>query len=332
MIALLAIFIILFISNRSRYINIYFLGFILISLVFSLIDRTFFARTIDSEYDYISLSIFIFAVIPLVLLTLSIIAFFSSKILLEKEGRRLRNLMISAIGFASLIILLLSVYHYVQDNKTTLSEFIYLYIVAFFVYFLWLFSSTAIYALIYNAAPITYTPKYILILGSGLIGDRVPPLLASRLDKAIQQYKKYNEEPLLITSGGQGQDELLAEGLAMKKYIVDKYGIATEKIIAEDQSTTTYENMLFSKRIIDLHSKNAKGIFVTNNFHVLRASLYARKVGLIATGRGSNTALYYVPNAFMREFVGLLEMTKWLHISLITLFTIGWFIIITGYL
>ena len=76
----------------------------------------------------------------------------------------------------------------------------------------------------------------------------------------------------------------------------------------------------------------AKGIFVTNNFHVLRASLYARKVGLIATGRGSNTALYYVPNAFMREFVGLLEMTKWLHISLLTLFTIGWFIVMTGYL
>lgn len=118
----------------------------------------------------------------------------------------------------------------------------------------------------------------------------------------------------------------------MKKYIIDTYGIAPDKIIAEDKSTTTYENMLFSKRIIDDHIEKARGIFVSNNFHVYRASIYAQKVGLKAIGVGSKTALYYMPNAFMREFIGLLEMTKWLHIALIGLFTTGWVILTLAYI
>ena len=183
--------------------------------------------------------------------------------------------------------------------------------------------------------PITYKPNYIIVLGSGLIGDRVPPLLASRLEKAVQQYKNYKsygEKPLLITSGGQGRDELVSEAAAMKNYIVKKHGINPENIIAEDQSTTTYENMLFSKRIIDEKLTNAKGIFVTNNFHVFRASIYASKVGLKATGVGSKTAFYYLPNAFVREYIGILEITKWLHMVLVGGFTIIWAIFMMTYI
>ena len=307
---LLAIFIVLFLTKRSRFFNIYWLGIILITVAITILNHTFFAPQFDSKLYNISLSIFVLAFLPLVLLSLSVVTFFNSKILMEKEGRRVRNLLISLIGVASLVILLFSVYQYINNDHSRLMEFFYYYIVALFIYFLGLFTASAVYTWIYLLIPFSYKPDYIIVLGSGLIGDRVPPLLASRLDKAVQQYRKFGEQALLITSGGQGKDELVSEAAAMKKYIMEKHGIAPEKIMAEDQSTTTYENMLFSKRMIDAHVKNAKGLFVTNNFHVYRASMYADKVGLKANGIGSKTALYYIPNAFMREFIGLLEMAR----------------------
>lgn len=329
---LFAVFIILFLTNRSRYINIYWLGLILVYFVFTFLTRIFFAPNADSELYYFTMSLFIFAFIPFLLLTLSVLTFFNSKILMEKEGKRIRNLFISLLGVATLVLLLISVYFYMTSVKTMVAELIFYYIIALFVYLLWLFTSTAMYAVVYNATPILYQPDYIIVLGSGLIGDRVPPLLESRLDEAVQQFKKYGEEALFITSGGQGNDELVSEAAAMKKYIIEKYGILPNKIIAEDKSTTTYENMLFSKKIIDGKFKQAKGIFVTNNFHVLRASLYASKVGLKATGIASQTAFYYTPNAFVREFVALLEMKKWLHLLLVGLFTIAWIINLFAYI
>ncbi|MEK4699926.1 YdcF family protein [Solibacillus sp. FSL R7-0668] len=332
MVFLVAVFTILFLTKRSRFFNIYWLAFILLALILSFLDLTFFAPQEDSKLYSFSLSIFIFAFLPLVLLTLSVVTFFNSKILMEKEGRRVRNLFISLIGIASLVILLFSVYQYMNNFHSSALEFFYYYIVALFIYFLGLFTASAIYTCVYLATPFLFEPQYIIVLGSGLIGDRVPPLLASRLDKAVQQYRKYGERALFITSGGQGSDELLSEAVAMKKYIIDKYDIAPEKIIVEDQSTTTYENMLFSKKMIDAHVKNAKGIFVTNNFHVYRASIYAEKVGLKAVGVGSKTAMYYLPNAFMREFIGLLEITKWYHVIILGLSTIIWAIVMNGYL
>ncbi|UZM99151.1 YdcF family protein [Lysinibacillus sp. MHQ-1] len=72
----------------------------------------------------------------------------------------------------------------------------------------------------YHFTPIRYEPNYIIALGSGLIGDRVPPLLASRLNEAVKQYKKYGERPFIIVSGGQGTDENVSEAKAMKKIFI----------------------------------------------------------------------------------------------------------------
>lgn len=81
---------------------------------------------------------------------------------------------------------------------------------------------------------------------------------------------------------------------------------------------------IFSKQIMDHHShgENYRSIFVTNNFHVFRASIYARKAALDAEGIGSKTAFYYVPNAFTREFIGLLAMYKWTHVTVFLIITL----------
>ena len=67
--------------------------------------------------------------------------------------------------------------------------------------------------------------------------------------------------------------------------------------------------------------ENYRSIFVTNNFHVFRASIYARKAALDAEGLAQN-CFYYVPNAFTREFIGLLAMYKWTHVTVFLIITL----------
>lgn len=104
----------------------------------------------------------------------------------------------------------------------------------------------------------------------------------------IEIYKRQLEKgshPKIIVSGGQGSDELVSEAFAMKKYILSQ-NIPEEDIIMEDKSTTTYENLKFSKVIMDNTKEKYSCIFVTNNYHVFRASIFARKTGLKAHGSG----------------------------------------------
>ncbi|GMS49843.1 hypothetical protein NUITMVRE34_31250 [Enterococcus gallinarum] len=98
--------------------------------------------------------------------------------------------------------------------------------------------------------------------------------------------------------------------------------IPEDKIILEDQSRTTLENMKFSKEKIVADWKGERTpsvIFTTNNYHVLRGALYAGKVGLKAEGVGAPTALYFLPTALIREYIALLIHYKWLTGGLILL-------------
>lgn len=325
-------FIVLFFSRRSRYLNVYFLGLFLLGLLNIALNKTFFSPQNSIEaYDF-QVAIFYFAVVPVVLLTLSILTLFNSKVLIEREGFRFRNLFVSVIGISLLGILLATAYMYIFNQTAIEIHFAYYYFLGLSFYFLWLYTANAIYASLCAVIPTFRKPDYIIVLGAALHGDKVSPVLANRLDKAVQQYNRWGRKPLLITSGGQGKDELIAEAVAMKQYMMDKHNIAGDKIVTESKSTTTYENMLFSKNIIDKKLGNSRGIFVTNNFHVFRASMYATRVGLKAVGVAAKTAFYYVPNAFTREFIGILEITKWIHIAIIGLYSGVFFVLALPYL
>ncbi len=151
---------------------------------------------------------------------------------------------------------------------------------------------------------------YLIILGCGLRRDGTPtPLLRGRLDRALAFYKKQKEETgkelTFVTSGGQGPDEAVSESAAMKRYLTEN-GIPEERIIEEDRSTDTLENMRFSKEKIKETGSGGKVAFSTTNYHVFRAGLCARRVKMRAVGMGAGTKWYFWPNAAVREFVGLL--------------------------
>ena len=162
---------------------------------------------------------------------------------------------------------------------------------------------------------------YLIVHGSGLNHGQVSPLLARRVDRAIRFYnaqKKLTTPPKLIMSGGRGRDESRPESEAMREYAV-KNGIPKSHILLESRSTTTLQNMKFSKQIMDQRGagKPYRAIYVTSNYHLLRTGIYARKAGLKINGIGSRTAFYYAPVALLREYIAYIAMHRKKHLIFI---------------
>lgn len=159
--------------------------------------------------------------------------------------------------------------------------------------------------------------NYIIVLGAGLLGDKVPPLLASRIDRGIALLSR-NPGAALIMSGGQGPGEDLPEGRAMARYAIDK-GVDPARILVDDRSANTEENLRFSMDIIAAHSQNSRPriALVTTAYHVFRALILAKKLGVRCVGYGAKTRWYFTLNAILREFAGYLSLTRRRHLLVV---------------
>ena len=170
---------------------------------------------------------------------------------------------------------------------------------------------------------------YIIVLGCAIRKDGTPtPLLRGRLDRALNfarlQEAETGKAPIFVLSGGQGADECVSEAECMRRYLAEQ-GVPKERMLLEDKSTDTAENMAFSKKLIlerarpgkeapqaywpSLDAPEARIAFATTNYHVFRSGLKARRVKMRAQGMGCKSKWYFWPNAAVREFVGLLTST-----------------------
>ncbi|WP_131104101.1 ElyC/SanA/YdcF family protein [Ornithinimicrobium sufpigmenti] len=157
----------------------------------------------------------------------------------------------------------------------------------------------------------------VVVLGSRVFDDRVPPLLAARVDRGIEVlHEQLARDPgaptVLVCSGGQGPDETMPEGTAMARYAVE-HGAPAERVLAETASRTTEENLVLSRQLLHDKGLGEVVVVVTNDFHAFRAGIIAREVGVVADVVGAPTARYYFPAAVLREFVGVLARTSRLH-------------------
>lgn len=252
------------------------------------------------------------------LFALMIGMFLNAKILMRKEGRRFSNCLTLLLGIGLLIFILFSIIdptRFLSPNLQPMFTGVSFIILYFFIHL----SNFLTAYFLYQFNRPKYNQDFIIVLGSGLINDKVPPLLASRINKAIDFYRKQaaiSSPPTIIFSGGQGPDENLPEAEAMQMYAVEK-GIPIEHTIQENRSVNTYQNMLFSKQIMDSLKDKYRSIFTTNNFHLFRAGLYARQAGLKSQGIGSKTAFYYWPNAMIREYIAIVVMGRQRHTKVV---------------
>lgn len=284
-----------------------------------------------NNYFLITLAIIallaIFIALALGLYALIIFLYWNAVVVMRKEGRSLGNLLtlLLAIGLTLLLI-----YNFFFQSLLPTWLSLPLTIAPFILtYFAFVFYNFLTVSTLYQFNQPKYTQDYIVVLGSGLInGEIVPPLLQARINKAIQFYKAQNRAtlnpPKIVMSGGQGPDELLPESVAMKMYALTQ-GIPDDDILVEAHSKNTLENMRFSKEtmIEDFGNANFQAIFTTNNYHLFRAGLFARMASLKADGIGAKTAFYFLPNAFIREFIAIVLMYKRRHIIVCGLAAIG---------
>ena len=164
-----------------------------------------------------------------------------------------------------------------------------------------------------------FNKDFILILGCQITKDGgLTKLLQSRTDRAIEfarlQKEKTGRDITFVPSGGKGDDEVIAEAEAIRDYLVSN-GIPEERILVENKSVNTYQNIRYSEALIKERCSSPEIAFSTTNYHVFRAGCIADELGIRIEGIGARTKSYFWINAFIREFIAALHYEKRNHIK-----------------
>lgn len=148
-----------------------------------------------------------------------------------------------------------------------------------------------------------------VILGAKVNGEEVSKTLKLRLDKAIEYYNKDNSINIIV-SGGQGTDENITEALAMKRYL-EVNGVDSNNIIEENKATTTLENIIYSKEILDDMDIKGKVLIVTSDYHLFRGRFIASILGIRNEGLCSMSSLsgrlYYMIREYPTSVIDLVR-------------------------
>jgi uncharacterized SAM-binding protein YcdF (DUF218 family) len=241
--------------------------------------------------------------------------------LLRREGMALSRVVGIALGVVLLGYVCLAGYVVATADSRLMIWVLLLALPAGYLGFA--FTAFLLYGTIYPAWMARHGGPVaaVVVLGSGLISGRVPPLLASRLRRGRQLYDRFASAGLpvrLVTSGGQGRDEPVAEAVAMADLLVTE-GLPRDALLVEDGSRTTAENLANTARLLADAGITGPIAVVTSNFHAFRAALLMRRQGLAGYAIGAPTALYYWPSAVIREFIAVLRDHFWLNLVLLGL-------------
>ncbi|MFI9318248.1 YdcF family protein [Kitasatospora aureofaciens] len=227
--------------------------------------------------------------------------------MVRAEGGRPANLLSPLAGLGVLAVLALAVVAARTDHGPLRAAATAALLVAGYLGFLFL--CFVGYAALYQRVTERHPVDFVVVLGAGLAdGSTVPPLLASRLQKALTLYRRQAAQgrpPTLVVSGGKGSDERVPEAEAMADYLVTR-GVPGAHILQERASTNTGENVAFSRELMERIRPGYRCAIVTNDFHSLRAGILARRAGVPGEAHGAPTAAYYRPSATLREFVAVL--------------------------
>ncbi|MDX8368058.1 YdcF family protein [Cytobacillus sp. IB215665] len=204
------------------------------------------------------------------------------------------------------IILLLSSFYYKQvlfyiSKRKKLSFLLYLFLGLFIL------MGLTFEILMYKAQndSIPEDIDYIMVLGSGLKDGKPSATLQNRLNTALDFMKEYPDIKV-ITTGGTGIGEVRSEGEAMEEYLIS-LGVEESLIIPETDATSTFENLLYSKGLIDDFENNNRIAIVTSDFHLLRAKMLAKRLDYDPYGVSAKTPLYETVYSHIREYAALVN-------------------------
>lgn len=308
-------------ESRTLWSGVGFFGLSMMTIITAFFYAFYYSETLTHYPLIMDIGVLLVAAAVLVILFFplaTIIMFFVEGIkVIKHEGLKFTNLLSLGFSIGLFVYLFIGPIFFKFSNK--IMTVLYAIISFTVLYFLSVLASYCLSAFL-NTFHLFKSRKldYIIVLGAGIKGEQVTPLLASRIDQGIEILKK-NSKALLIMSGGQGKGEDIPEGEAMARYAINK-GIDESKIIIEDKSTNTKENLLFSSKLMTKESPRVG--LVTTSYHVFRALILAKDLGIRCIGFGSVTKWYFTFNALIREFIGYLSMTWKKHSIVIILYSI----------
>lgn len=214
------------------------------------------------------------------------------------------NLGIILPGIVGIIIFL---YVINKKNRFVVIENKYFKNVIYILLGVWLISFLGVELFLITESNTEYPEKidYLMILGAGVHGDEMSLSLKKRMQTGLE-YLEENPEIKVIVSGGQGQGENISEADAMSSFLLNN-GIAKDRILTENKSTSTLENFEYSKMILPPQRNKISILIITNDFHMFRAKLLAERCGFVAYGLPCRTPLPVLPNCYLREYFAVLK-------------------------
>jgi len=155
----------------------------------------------------------------------------------------------------------------------------------------------------------------LVVLGCALSPSdhTTPSLMLSRRLQAALSYLQSHPDSVCVVSGGQGDDENISEALSMYTWLTER-GIDAGRIIMEDQSLRTAENLAYTSDIINAQGLSKDVLIVTDTFHQFRAKYYARQCGLTPYSLSASTPFALEAFFWLRETVAVVQQF-WLKIN-----------------
>lgn len=147
--------------------------------------------------------------------------------------------------------------------------------------------------------------KVLIVLGCRVKGDVASVALEKRAESAYFYLLK-NPNSVAILSGGQGKDENMTEAQCLKNLLVGR-GISQERLFLEEMSTSTRQNIAYSKKIIEQNGFSSDVAVATSEYHQLRAKLICKNYGLNAFAVSSKTKPILLPTFLLRELMALVN-------------------------
>ena len=147
-------------------------------------------------------------------------------------------------------------------------------------------------------------PEAVIVLGCQVRGEVPSVMLAKRLDAAAETMSEY-PGAVCVVSGGQGSGEDVSEAEAMRRYLVE-HGISEDRVLIEDKSTSTRENIAFSAELLK-ELGITRAVIATSDFHQYRAGIYAKRNGLTVGHHSGRTPILNMANYWVREWAALFD-------------------------
>lgn len=149
---------------------------------------------------------------------------------------------------------------------------------------------------------------YVIVLGAAVYGETPSISLRHRCDRALLHLKD-NPDAAAVVSGGQGPGEAISEAECMCRYLTDK-GVDKRRILPEDRSTSTLENLTFSKAAIESAGGNPERVaIVSSSYHLYRAKRMAASLGMAADGLPSSDGYpVYMTGMYIREALAVWKL------------------------